>query len=56
MSRRIRHGRTFPVLGSPMREWTGPKEGAVRVANTTGWPVTVSGTPLPPTSPARMSW
>ena len=36
--------------------WTGPKEGAVRVVNTHGWAATVSGTPLPPDSPARMSW
>jgi hypothetical protein len=34
---------------------TGPKEGAVKVANTTGWMATDSGTPLPPASPARMS-
>jgi hypothetical protein len=34
----------------------GPKEGAVRVRNTAGWVATVSGTPLPPVSPARMSW
>ena len=38
------------------REWTGPKDGAVKVANTTGCPATVSGMPLPPASPARMRW
>ncbi len=38
------------------RVWTGPKPGAVNVANTAGWVATVSGMPRPPTSPARMSW
>jgi hypothetical protein len=33
-----------------------PNDGAVRVVKTHGWPATVSGTPLPPLSPARMSW
>src|SRR5215831_13527935 len=48
-----RHGRT--VLPRIRREWTGPKEGAVKVANTHGWPVMDSGMPLPPVSPARTS-
>ena len=34
--------------------WTGPKLGAVRVANTHGCAATVSGTPLPPVRPERM--
>ena len=38
------------------RAWTGPKDGAVRVTNTHGWSATVAGMPLPPISPARMSW
>jgi hypothetical protein len=38
------------------RECTGPKDGAVKVANTHGCPATVSGMPLPPVSPARTSW
>ena len=42
--------------GVMTRVWTGPKEGAVKVANTHGWMATDSGTPLPPASPARMSW
>lgn len=32
-------------------EWTGPNEGAVRVANTHGCAAMVSGTPLPPARP-----
>jgi hypothetical protein len=36
--------------------WTGPNEGAVRVVNTHGWVAMLSGTPLPPDSPARISW
>ena len=35
---------------------TGPNEGAVRVANTSGLSPTVSGTPLPPVTPARIRW
>ena len=35
---------------------TGPNDVAVSVANTHGWVLTVSGTPLPPTRPARTSW
>src|SRR5689334_7967851 len=35
---------------------TGPMEGAVRVTNTSGLSATVSGTVLPPRTPARMSW
>ena len=35
---------------------TGPMDGAVRVANTSGLSATVSGTVLPPLTPARMSW
>ena len=38
------------------RVWTGPNPGAVKVANTVGWWRDLSGTPLPPTRPARMSW
>ena len=38
------------------RAWTGPKDGAVKVANTAGWVATAGVMPLPPTSPARMSW
>ena len=41
---------------STTRVWTGPKEGAVKVANTAGCAATVAGTPLPPTRPARRSW
>ena len=33
-----------------------PNDGAVSVVNTHGWVATVSGMPLPPLSPARMSW
>ena len=44
------------VLPRMRREWTGPKLGAVRVANTHGCEVTVSGMPLPPDIPARTSW
>ena len=36
--------------------WTGPNDGAVSVVKTHGWVATVSGMPLPPVSPARMSW
>jgi hypothetical protein len=36
--------------------WTGPNDGAVSVVSTHGWLATVSGMPLPPDSPARMSW
>jgi hypothetical protein len=32
------------------------ERGATRVTNTAGWALTVAGMPLPPTSPARMSW
>jgi hypothetical protein len=35
--------------------WTGPNDGAVNVVKTQGWLATVSGTPLPPLRPARMS-
>ena len=38
------------------RAWTGPKDGAVKVTNTAGWVATVGVMPLPPMSPARMSW
>ena len=38
------------------RVWTGPKEGAVKVANTAGWVATAGEMPLPPISPERMSW
>jgi hypothetical protein len=33
-----------------------PERGAVKVANMHGCPATCSGMPLPPRSPARMSW
>ena len=33
--------------------WTGPNEGAVRVAKMAGWALTESGMPLPPERPAR---
>jgi putative transposase len=52
-SRRGRQGRT--VLPRIRREWTGPNDGAVSVANTHGCAVIVSGMPLPPASPARTS-
>ena len=48
-SRRGRQGST--VLPRIRRACTGPKDGAVRVANTHGWAVMVSGMPLPPASP-----
>ena len=35
---------------------TGPNEGAVRVAKTSGLSATVCGTVLPPAMPARISW
>ena len=38
------------------RVWTGPKEGAVKVAKTAGWAATSGVMPLPPVSPARMRW
>ena len=38
------------------REWTGPNEGAVKVANTHGCSATDSGMPLPPIRPERTSW
>ena len=49
-----RHGRM--VLPRLRRACTGPNEGAVKVANTHGCAVTVSGMPLPPARPARTSW
>ena len=49
-----RRGRHRPELGRV--PWTGPNEGAVRVANTSGFSATVSGTPLPPVTPARIRW
>ena len=45
-----------PAAGPGRRVWTGPKQGAVKVANTHGCAATVSGMPLPPVSPARISW
>jgi hypothetical protein len=47
-----RHRWSRPSLSR--ERWTGPKEGAVSVVNTHGWVATL--TPLPPESPARMSW
>lgn len=38
------------------RVWTGPNDGAVRVANTRTCRATLSGTDLPPDSPARTRW
>ena len=38
------------------RVCTGPKLGAVSVKNTAGCSMTVSGTPLPPLSPAVIRW
>ena len=48
-SRRGRQGST--VLPRIRRAWTGPNDGAVRVANTHGCAVMVSGMPLPPARP-----
>jgi hypothetical protein len=54
-ARRGLHRATRPLL--PMtRVWTGPNDGAVNVANTHGCAASDSGIPLPPASPARMSW
>jgi hypothetical protein len=44
-SRRARHGPLRP------RPWTGPNDGAVRVAKVAGWVATDSGTSLPPARP-----
>ncbi len=52
-SRPGRHGRT--VLPRIRREWTGPNDGAVSVANTHGCAVIVSGMPLLPARLARTS-
>jgi len=52
--RRGRQARTRPSFSR--RAWTGPNDGAVRVTKTQGWSATVAGMPLPPVSPARMSW
>jgi hypothetical protein len=49
-----RHRRSRPSFSR--WAWTGPNDGAVSVVNTHGWVATVSGMPLPPDSPARMSW
>ena len=38
------------------RVCTAPKPDAVRVTNRQGWVAMLSGTPLPPTRPALMSW
>ena len=35
-------------------EWTFPNDGAVNVANTSGWSATDSGTVFPPVTPARI--
>jgi hypothetical protein len=43
-------------LSFSRRAWTGPNDGAVRVTKTHGWSATVAGMPLPPVSPARISW
>ena len=43
------------LAAHPPGEWTGPNEGAVKVANTHGCSAMVSGMPLPPVSPARTS-
>ena len=54
--RQVQRVLSAQVCRSTGRAWTGPKEGAVKVANTAGWVATSSGMPLPPISPARMSW
>ncbi len=48
-SRRGRQGSTLPLRSR--RAWTGPNDGAVKVANTHGCSATDSGTPLPPIRP-----
>jgi hypothetical protein len=59
----VRAGLAFPAWSAGQdpavfsrRAWTGPNDGAVRVTKTQGWSATVAGMPLPPVSPARMSW
>jgi hypothetical protein len=52
--RRGRQARARPLFSRLV--WTGPNDGAVSVTNTQGWSATVAGMPLPPVSPARMSW
>jgi pimeloyl-ACP methyl ester carboxylesterase len=42
--------------GMPLRVWTRPKLGAVKVTNSRGCSLINSGTPLPPLSPAAKSW
>ena len=48
--------RSVQVCWRTGREWTGPKDGAVKVTNTAGWVATAGSTLLPPASPARMRW
>ena len=42
--------------GPVTRVWTGPKDGAVKVAKMAGWVATSAGMPLPPSSPALTIW
>ena len=42
--------------GGRARWWTGPKDGAVKVAKTAGCRPTEAGTPLPPVRPRRTTW
>ena len=46
----------YPPVGGRDAGVDRSEGGAVRVAKTQGWMATDSGTPLPPASPARMSW
>ncbi|CDR07429.1 predicted protein [Streptomyces iranensis] len=50
-----RQGRFLPA-SVVRRLWTGPNDGAVRVTKRRGCVRTVSGTLLPPESPARIRW
>jgi hypothetical protein len=50
-----RHRATLPPLLTT-RVCTGPKEGAVKVANTHECVVIDAGRRFPPASPARISW
>ena len=54
--RHAQRDRSAQVWRVTCRVWTGPKEGAVKVAKTAGWVATAGETPLPPVSPARMRW
>ena len=52
----VQRDRSVQVCWRTGREWTGPKEGAVKVTKTAGWVATAGVMPLPPVSPARMRW